>query len=146
MSRVVRDQRVDAIGWINDLTKLVKEPAVDEVKNALKAKKAGEAQGDVFTGLLIGAGPSLTVDPEEFHKLYVCGKIKKEEYLACLKVGVEPARKLLSAADLAKVCTDSPGTPRLNIKRIREDKGPDLAFALRSLREYLGNPVSAIAA
>jgi hypothetical protein len=113
--------------------KLLKDPAAEAVKEHLTKKGATRCYGDTFEALLVGSGEGVEVDASKFLDLYAKGRIKRAQLVGSIKVSVEKARELLSAADFQRVTHAVPAAKRLTPRRIK-DEPVDLVAALTFLR------------
>jgi len=120
-----RDVRVDRICLVEELGNLWTDPMKKQVREDMAAEGLELVSGDLAEGALATPNSS-TVDVEKFFRMYNDGKISRKDFLASIKVSISEAKKLMSAADFAKIITVEKGNPRLSIVR---KKGIDLTLA-----------------
>lgn len=129
---MIRDIRVDTVGFINELVKHLKEPNVDAIKTALKAKRSTEAAGDVFAAKLVGGGGVTLIDPMKWFALWKAKTITRHQLFEGMRINVEFAEELLSGEDLARISSIVPSPKRLCFDRIG-DVPPDIKQAVAAL-------------
>jgi hypothetical protein len=111
-----RDIRVDRVGLVNELYDLWAAPMQKKIKDDMARDGLELVEGDSHEGLLIQTTTS-SIDAARFFKLFECGVIKKSEFLAAITINKAAAKKLMSEAEMLRMSTIEPGTPRFTIVR-----------------------------
>lgn len=127
----MRDQRIDHIGFVNELTKHFADPAKDRVKHAMALKGADRAEGDFFDALLVG-GETRTIDARKFMQLLDRGRLTHSQFSQCIHVNKKAVEEFLCGEEIDRISTTSPRTPALYVTR-KKDAQIELVDAIRSL-------------
>lgn len=114
----MRDQRIDELGFINELVKHHAEPLKDKIKHGMTLAGAKCAEGDSFVGSLMTPTVN-TIDPNKFLRLFEMKHITRKQLLSALRVSNEAAKEFLSPEVIGRISTEAPGTDRLTVARIK---------------------------
>jgi hypothetical protein len=134
---VVRDVRIDRIGFASELQKQY----VDDVKSAVKSdmleRETTLAEGDYFEARLVAGGTVGTIDPRKFHRLIDRGSLKLADFLACCRIDRGKAEELVAGKDLDRMSEFRPASPQLRVTR---KKGVEIKLvdALKGLGAAIG--------
>jgi hypothetical protein len=113
---VVRDVRVDRIGFVNELVKNYADALKTGVKVAMLDKSAERAAGDYFDALLV-QGSTRTIDPKDLYKLLKSGAINEKQFCSAVTVKLDACGEFLSRDQIARLADERPSSPQLRITR-----------------------------
>jgi hypothetical protein len=114
--KTVRDLRIDAAGFVQELEKHFAKGLKVEIKAGLVAKGASAGEANCFLATLTPTTKSW-IDADAFLRLLEKKIITRDAFVAAITVGIEAAGKLMSEADLAKIVIRSAAEPRMSIER-----------------------------
>jgi hypothetical protein len=132
-SPVSQDQRIDQVGFVDELVKKYRDPLQKSIKARQIERDAKRATGLYFESLLVGYTPS-TTSPEKLFRLLQREKITRAQFLSAISVKRDAALEFLSRDQLAEISEEGEPINKLNIVRI---KGAELALvdAVKGLDE-----------
>jgi hypothetical protein len=144
-----RDIRVDRIGFVQELEGQYIDGTKEKpgIKPVVKATMiVGDVlEGDFFEATLTGASTS-SVPPAFVLGLLAKKKLTRAQALACLATRTGELTKAIGEAEVKKVATVEPGTPRFSVKR-KEGVNVELKAALVGLSGAIhGDAARAVAA
>lgn len=127
----IRDIRVDAIGFVNELVAHFANELKTKVKSGMMEKGAERAEGDAFDALLV-AGEISTVDPAKFLRKYEKGEISKKDFLSAISVARGKAEEFMAPRDLDLISDTKASSPSLRVTR-KKGVNPTLVESVKAV-------------
>jgi hypothetical protein len=134
--KTIKCADVDRVGFLEELDDMFAKPIRGEIKETMQLKLATFAEANLFRCRLVG-GDKTVIDTDACLKLYEQKKLSRVDFLRMIAVHVEPARKIFSEKELAKISAQEKGPSRLTFKRM-EDKTITLAESLAAVVAAIG--------
>ena len=116
--KVVRDVRIDQMGFVAELVKHHADVLKTKVKVRMLEDETHRVTGDFFEGLLV-KGKTRTLDPKKLFKLVKSKQITEEQFLGAVTVKLPAAEQLLSGNEMAKLCDEADASPSLRVTRCK---------------------------
>src|SRR3954469_18003522 len=115
--KIIREVRVDQIGFVGELVKQHADVLKTKVKVRMLDDELERVTGDAFEGLLV-KGKTRTLCPKKLFALVKKKQITEEQFLNSVTVRLPAAEQLLSGNDMDRLCDETDASPSLRVTRI----------------------------